>query len=104
MSDEAEWYYTRNGKEIGPLNLNELRSQLSKIVDWGHIYVWHPRMIDEWMPAEAVPELTRRNLPRRPKPPLAPNAASGWPTSHVIILFAGIVSLMVLVGFFALSK
>ena len=42
MSDEAEWYYTRNGKEIGPLNLNELRNQLWKIVDWGHIYVWPP--------------------------------------------------------------
>ncbi len=54
MSDEAEWYYTRNGREIGPLDLNELRNQLWKIVDWGHIYVWHPRMIDEWMPARAI--------------------------------------------------
>ena len=104
MSDEVEWYYTRNGKEIGPLNLTELRKQLWKIVDWDYIYVWHPRMIDEWMPANAVPELTRNDLPRRPKPPLALNAPSEWRTSHLIVLFAGIVTLIVGVVFFALSK
>jgi len=52
-----EWYYAKNGQQIGPVGLEEIRGLVSSGgLDPAKDLVWTPSMAD-WLPAGQVPEL-----------------------------------------------
>ncbi len=52
-----EWYYAKNGQQIGPVGLEEIQGLVSSGgLDPAKDLVWKPSMAD-WLPAGQVPEL-----------------------------------------------
>jgi predicted Zn finger-like uncharacterized protein len=56
QTDQAVWYYVKDGQQEGPLSISDLRvARAEGLVDTG-TYVWRSGM-DDWHPLESVSEL-----------------------------------------------
>jgi hypothetical protein len=75
MSDV--WYYEEEGKSVGPVPFEQLKSELLKRADWRDQFVWRAGASD-WIKAGDLPELatTPPPLPPRQTPPPPPSVAN----------------------------
>jgi TM2 domain-containing membrane protein YozV len=96
-----QWFYTHEGRQVGPVTIEEIQSRVAlqqlKMSD----YVWRPGMPD-WVLAREVPELLSRRM-SPPKPP--PLTAVPRPSSSDLLalkIAAGICG--VLLGTFGVHK
>ena len=55
MSDT--WYYADQNKQVGPLDIQQLKASLARIANAKDVLVWHPGFTD-WKRAGDVPELS----------------------------------------------
>lgn len=69
MSDT--WFYEANEQSVGPVNLEELVSYLSKLDEWRRTLVWQEGLAG-WKQVCDIPELSRRLI----KPPPLPNSGA----------------------------
>jgi len=68
------WHYIEGTKQVGPVDLEEIKAVVSKISDPRNLLVWKAGFND-WQRAGEVPELETL-LYRRPPPPIAPFASA----------------------------
>jgi Family of unknown function (DUF6232)/GYF domain 2 len=74
MSDV--WYYEEEGKSVGPVPFEQLKSELLKRADWRDQFIWRAGASD-WIKAGDLPELATTPPPLSPRqtPPPTPSAA-----------------------------
>src|SRR5215213_6885379 len=81
MAGEAEWYLAENGKQVGPMSMDELAARVSALGEKTPVY---GPGLDQWTPAKQVPSLATAmrtshapaSAPSRVAPPQAPRAAT----------------------------
>ena len=80
----AQWYYTLNGQQTGPVDLEQLKGMVSGGQIQPNDMVWCEGM-PSWQPASAVPELSGaaaqpgQPMPGQPVGYPAPGQAAGYP-------------------------
>jgi hypothetical protein len=76
--ESMQWYYSKNGTQLGPVAQGELISKLASGEVSPADLVWKDGMPD-WVPASQVAEL-RQNMPAPPTPyPASPPTEAGSP-------------------------
>lgn len=60
------WFYLYGGKQQGPIDEDSLAAKISKGELARDVHVWRDGASEEWIPAEAVPELAHRIPPPVP--------------------------------------
>lgn len=84
----SNWHYCRNGKQIGPIALDDLKQMISRgELDDGTL-VWQPGM-SEWTKLRKRPELVS-SLPPPPPLPSTPEPAPAGLFSAVVTMLAAI--------------
>ncbi len=90
MSDA--WYYEEDGKTLGPVSLEQLKSDLLKRPDWRDHFIWRAGTSD-WIKAGDVPELATipPPLPSRQKTSPTPVVAKEPEPQQFLYKAAGVV-------------
>ena len=95
MSDT--WYYADQNKQIGPVDIQQLKASLTRLANAKDVLVWHPGFTD-WKKAGDVPELTADISAAAPPPfggpavttaPAGMNAGSQTDVLHLWFSFSG---------------
>jgi hypothetical protein len=72
----SQWFYAKDGKQNGPVSLEELQRLLAMGSLAGGDLVWNQNMKD-WLPASSVPEISTATAVSPPQNPLNPYATPG---------------------------
>lgn len=100
------WFYVQNGKQSGPISLDELRGVLSKHANVENFFVWRPGFQD-WAHVNRVTELTPylKLAPTGPPPLDRPRKETQPPeikaNKHPRSITGSIVSLIVIAAVIA---
>src|SRR5688500_479475 len=96
--NSEEWYYTNQGRQFGPVTLQQLAAELHELPNWREEYVWRDGF-DSWARAGGLKEL--RIIPQpppRPQPPPSPGAPSEWSLANVLVATTAFVILASCLG------
>ena len=77
----SNWYYCRNGQQIGPISMTELKEAIERGDIDGDTFVWQEGM-SEWV---KIPKLPHRISPALMPPPLPASAKNA---THPLKQFA----------------
>lgn len=69
-----DWFYASEGNAVGPVDLHQLVSVLSRSGDWKAFFIWRDGFSD-WLRAEDVQDIRAKMV--RPPPPPSPKASQG---------------------------
>lgn len=78
-----QWYYSKNGNQLGPIGTEEIQSKLASGEIASSDLVWKDGLAD-WLPAGQVPELRVVNQATRPvsPSPAVQNSPYSPPVAH----------------------
>lgn len=96
-----QWYYSKNGIQLGPVAEDELRAKLATGEILQSDLIWNESMAD-WLPASRVPDLSAPPaigtlpgpLPQPigyPAPPYGVPVASGKATASMVLGIVGLI-------------